>query len=223
MFAYPKQSEFNRVVPKTKIYAHARVSKRVKELFVSQVAEIVWKYKLSPETLNLPAQNGITEIQVFEVALKRPELDEAVLHAIDRAIPFPILFQFTHADHICFAASYKRPSNGDSSKWVIEASFQTEPQPLATERPPLPVALDLAGLYEQIVRHHIPMPPRADESLAQHVARYRELVAKENLRKQLESRITQEKQFNRKVELNRLLRDTLTKCKTLSTTTTEKL
>lgn len=29
MFSYPKQAEFNRVVPKKKIYAHAKPSKRV--------------------------------------------------------------------------------------------------------------------------------------------------------------------------------------------------
>ena len=56
MFAYPKQAEVNRVVPKIKIYAHAKPSKRVKELFVSEVGEILWKYKLSPETINLPAR-----------------------------------------------------------------------------------------------------------------------------------------------------------------------
>jgi hypothetical protein len=125
MFAYPKQAEFNRVVPKNKIYAHAKPSKRIKELFVAQVGEIVWKYKLSPETINLPARNGINEIQVFEIALKTAELDEAVLQSMDKAIPFPLLFQFTHGEHIRFAVSYKRPSDADSSKWVIDGSFQT--------------------------------------------------------------------------------------------------
>lgn len=206
MFAYPKQAEFNRVVPKNKIYAHAKPSKRVRELFVSEVGEILWKYKLSPETTNLPARNGITEIEVFEIALKTPELDEAVIQAMDRAIPFPLLFQFTHGDQIWFAASYKRPSDADSSKWVVEASFLTEPQPLSAERPPLPVALDLAGLYEQIVRRHIPLPPRAGESLAGHVARFRAIEAKRQERQQLEVRIEREKQFNRKVELNATLR-----------------
>ena len=206
MFAYPKQAEFNRVVPKNKIYAHAKPSKRVRELLVSEVGEILWKYKLSPETTNLPARHGITEIEVFEIALRTPELDEAVLQAMDRAIPFPLLFQFTHGDQIRFAASYKRPSDADSSKWVIEASFQTEPQPLAVERPPLPVALDLAGLYEQIIRRHIPLPPRAGESLAEHVARFRAIEAKRRERQQLETRLEQEKQFNRKVELNAALR-----------------
>jgi hypothetical protein len=173
---------------------------------VSEVGEILWKYKLSPETTNLPARHGITEIEVFEIALRTPELDEAVLQAMDRAIPFPLLFQFTHGDQIRFAASYKRPSDADSSKWVIEASFQTEPQPLAAERPPLPVALDLAGLYEQIVRYHIPLPPRAGESLAEHVARFQSIETKNRERQQLEARLEREKQFNRKVELNASLR-----------------
>lgn len=215
MFAYPKQAEFNRVVPKTKIYAHARPSKRVKELFVAQVDEILWKYKLSPETINLPPRKGINEIQVFEIALRTPQLDPAVLLAIDKAIPFPLVFQLTHEGQVRFAASYKRPSEADASKWVIEASFQTESQPLDAKRPPLPVALDLAGLYEQIVRRHIPLSPRTGEGIADHVARYNALTAKNKARQQLETRLAQEKQFNRKVELNAQLRDLTTELASL--------
>jgi hypothetical protein len=206
MFAYPKQAELNRVVPKTKIYVHAQPTKRIKELFVAQVGEIVWKYKLSPETINLPARNGINEIQVFEIILKTPELDEAVLQSMDKAIPFPLLFQVLHGEQIRFAASYKRPSEADSSKWVIEASFQTEPQPVNAERPPLPVALDLASLYELIVRRHIPLPPRVGEGIREHVARVNAIAAKEKERRQLVARFDKENQFNRKVELNAALR-----------------
>lgn len=207
MFAYPKQAEFNRPVPKTKIYAHARPSKRIKELFVAQVGEILWKYKLAPETVNLPPRKGINEIQVFEIVLRTPQLDPAVLQAIDRAIPFPLVFQLTYEEQVRFAASYKRPSEADAAKWVVEASFQTEPQPAAAERPPLPVALDLAGLYEQIVRRHIPLSPRSGETLGEQVARYNALTAKQKAQRQLEARLAQEKQFNRKVELNAQLRE----------------
>lgn len=206
MFAYPKQAEYNRVVPKTKIYEHAKPSKRVKELFVEQVAEILWKHKLSPDTVNLPARSGINEIQIFEIALKTPELDAAILQTIDKAIPFPLVFQLTHEGQVRFAVSYKRPSEADASKWVIEATFQTMSQPMDTVRPPLPVALDLAGLYEQIVRRHIPLPARAGEGIAEHVARFKMLEAKKKVQQQLEARIAQEKQFNRKVELNAELR-----------------
>ncbi len=216
MFAYPKQAEINRVVPKTKIYAHAKVSKRIKELFVTQVEEILWKYKLSPETINLPARNGINEIQVFEIVLKTPELDVDVLQAIEKAIPFPLVFQLTHEAQVRFAAVYKRPSDADASKWVIEASFQTELQPADAERLPLPVALDLAGLYAHIVRCHIPLPSRSGEGLAAHVARFNELEAKKKARQQLETRLGQEKQFNRKVELNAALRSLSQELETLS-------
>lgn len=207
MFAYPKQAEFNRPVPKTKIYAHARPSKRIKELFVAQIGEILWKYKLAPETVNLPPRKGINEIQVFEIALRTPQLDPAVLQVVDKAIPFPLVFQLVFEGQVRFAASYKRPSEADASKWVIEASFQTEPQPQDAERPPLPVALDLAGLYEQIVRRHIPLAPRAGETIAEQVARYNALTAKQKAQRQLEARLAQEKQFNRKVELNAQLRE----------------
>jgi len=206
MFAYPKQAEFNRVVPKAKIYAHARPSARIKELFVTQVAEILWKYKLSPETINLPARNGINEIQVFEIALKTPDLDDAVLRVIDGAILFPLLFQLTHGKQVSFAASYKRPSDSNASKWAIEASFRTASQLVDAERLPLPVALDLESLYEQMVRRHIPLPPRVGEGVAEQVSRFNLLEAKKKARQHLEARLAREKQFNRKVELNAQLR-----------------
>lgn len=206
MFAYPKNSEFNRVVPKTKIYAHTRVSKRVKELFVSQVGEIVWRYKLSPETINLPARNGIREIQVFDIHLKTLEIDDAVLVAIDKAIPFPLVLQLVHGDVIQTEVSFKRPSEADSSKWVVEARFRSEHRSLGTTREELPVALDLAGLYEQIIRRHIPIPARNGESLTDQVARFLALEAKQRERQQIEARLAKEKQFNRKVEMNTALR-----------------
>lgn len=216
MFAYPKQAEFNRVVPRTKIYAHARVSKRIKDLFAKQVGEILWKYKLSPETINLPARNGINEIQVFDVTLKTPQLDPDVLQAINKAVPFPLIFELIYDGQVSFAASYKRPSEADASKWVIEATFQTAPRPVDVERSPLPVALDLAGLYEHIVRCHIPLPQRPGESLAEHVARFNQLEAKRKARQQLETRLAQEKQFNRKVEMNAALRTLSRELETLS-------
>jgi len=206
MFTYPRQAEFNRVLPKSKIYAHAKPGRVVKDLFVSQIGEIIWKYKLSPETLNLPARHGISEIQVFEIALKSEDLDERVLTTIHRAIPFPILFQLTHGDRVRFAASFKRPSDADAAKWVVEASFLTEWQPATQERPPLPIALDMASLYEHLIRRHFPLPPRADEGIRDHVARFAAIQAKEKECQQMEARLNKEKQFNRKVELNASLR-----------------
>jgi hypothetical protein len=206
MFTYPKQAEFSRVVPKTKIFAHARVGRRLKDLFAAQVDQIVWKYKLAPETVNLPAKDGIREIQVFELSLKTEELHEDILTTLDKAIPFPLLFQLVRADRIQYAATFKRPSEADATKWVIEAVFRTGWQPIDAERQPLPVCLDLAALHAQLVRQHLPLPARPGENLRDQVARLAAIQAKEKQCQQLENRLKQEKQFNRKVELNASLR-----------------
>jgi hypothetical protein len=215
MFALPKQAEFHRVVPKTKIYAHTRISKRLKELFVTQIGEILWSHKLAPETINLPASHGIQEIQVFELNLRTPELDESVLETIDRAIPYPILFHLLHGEEIRTVISYKRPSEADSSKWVIEATFWGEPQAVTAPRAPLPIALDLSGLYEQILRTLIPVSARPGESLRDQVQRYQSILGKERTLQQLETSLNREKQFNRKVELNAALRSLSQELETL--------
>ena len=216
MFAYPKQAEVNRPVPKTKIYAHAKPSKRVKELFTKQVGEIIWRYKLAPETTNVPARDGIHEIQVFEIAAKTEEVDDGVLESINKAIPFPLLFRLTHDEHIQFATAFKRPSDVDASKWVIEASFRTKPQPKTFAPTSLPVALDLASLYEQIVRHHMPLRARAGESIRDQVARFILIEAKQRQLEQLQDQLGKEKQFNRKVEINAAVRSLTTEIEELT-------
>ena len=206
MFAYPKQSAFGKVLPKSKIYQHARVTRRVQQCFVDQVSRIVWQHKLSPETTNLPARAGVPEIQVFTLALKTETLDEDVLRCIDKAISFPILYEVTFENRIKEMAAYKRPSEADSAKWVVGDYFATEWQPADSERSPLPVSLDLARLYEQLLRQLMPLAARNGESLKAHAERLAMIRSKEREMDKLEARVNREKQFNRKVELNAELR-----------------
>lgn len=206
LFAYPKQAAFGRVLPKSKIYAYAKPSRRVRETFVDEVDQIVWQFKLSPETVNLPARLGVPEIQIFGIQLRTEQLSEAVLRTIDRTIPFPILFELSFGERIKSTAAYKRPSEADSGKWVVDAYFELGWQPGNIARQSLPVALDLAGLYEKLLRNHITLPPRQGESLKAHVERASTIRAKQGECRKLETRLQQEQQFNRKVELNRELR-----------------
>jgi hypothetical protein len=70
----------------------------------------------------------------------------------------------------------------------------------------LPVALDLQGLYEQLLRQHFASPNRAGKLLRDQLDRLSLLSAKQAAAAKLETRLTQEKQFNRKVEINAQLR-----------------
>lgn len=240
LIAWPKTAAFNRVVPKRKIYEHGAVGNALKERFVQQVEQMTWAYKLAPETVNLPATKTVTEIQVFRVTLKGAELDRGVLKAIDRAIPFPLIFELIQGTRIKVAAAYKQSSRsqkseGDSSRWRIGNYFETDWQPEQTTRQPLPVALDMSSLYEQLLGPLVQdgitrvkeqssvaearEPPAAIYSVtatseqADRVTLEQRIELAESIAAQLKeigrikARLGREKQFNKRVAINAELRD----------------
>lgn len=203
---YPKQAAFGRTLPKNKIYEHSGANTRLKDLFVEQVEQIVWQYKLAPETINLPAKPGVPELQVFSIHLKTAELNLDVLRCIDGAVQFPIIFELGFDGRTQVIAAYKRPNESDASRWVLSDYFATAWLPGDIERTAMPLALDLSGLYEQMLQSLIPLPARQQESLADLVARTEQVMAKQREVETTASKLAKEKQFNRKVEINSKLR-----------------
>lgn len=206
LIAYPKQAAFGRVLPKSKIYEHSGANTRLKDLFVEQVEQIVWQYKLASETLNLPGRPGVPEIQIFSIQLKTPELHQDVLRCIDGAIPFPIVFELNFEDKTQVVAAYKRPNEANASRWVLSDYFATQWLPADSERTAMPIALHLGGLYEQLLHRLIPLPARQQETLAELVARVEQVQAKQCELDKATTKLAKEKQFNRKVEINATLR-----------------
>ena len=219
LFAYPKQAEFDRTLPKNKIYEHSGANTRLRDLFVEQVEKIVWRYKLAPETINLAAKPGVPEIQILAIQLKTSELHRDVLRCIDGAIQFPIIFELTQglgAEAITqVVAAYKRPSETDPASWVCSDYFESGWMSATFERTPLPLALDLGGLYEQLLRRLVPVAARPNESLGVQVIRAEQVRAKEREVAQAQVRLVKEKQFNRKVEANARLRQLTTELQAL--------
>ncbi len=204
--SYPRQAAFGRVLPKNKIYDHSGANTRLKDLFVEQVEQIIWQYKLAPETINLPAKPGVPEIQVFAIQLKTPLLHLDVLRCIDGAVQFPIIFELTFEDKTQVVAAFKRPSESDRNRWVVSDYFSTQWMPTDGARVAMPLALDLGVLYEQLLQRLMPLTLRKNETLAELVTRVEDLRLKENEVQKIASKLAKEKQFNRKVEINAQLR-----------------
>ena len=194
-----RQAEFNRTTQEQDIQ-HGKPA--VRDCFVAQINQIVWQYKLAPETINLPSRPGVPEIEIFSLELKTPDVSEDVLRCIDKAIPLPIFYNLSFEGRIKTVAAYKRPSDADASRWVVDAYFASPWLAADGERSALPVAVDMAGLYEQMLRRLMPFPARSGESLKDHVERLTQLRGKQNEYTKLEAHLLKEKQFNRKVELN---------------------
>lgn len=65
----------------------------------------------------------------------------------------------------------------------------------------------MAGLYCELLRSLIPLPARAGENLRDLLDRLAQVRAAERECARLEAVLAREKQFNRKVEANRALRE----------------
>ncbi len=207
LFAYPPQAAFNRVIPKAKFYERTKLAPSLKAKFVSEISQVVWSYKLAPETINIAPSEAVQEVQVFSVMLKGDAIDEGVLRAIDRSIPSPIIFEVHRAKEATTVAAFKRPSESDSAGWVVADYFHSSWGPSNADRQSLPLALNMSSLYEIIVKAIAPIEGRAGESLQELCNRYSALRSKQVERDRLLAKLKAERQFNRKVELNALVRE----------------
>lgn len=207
LFDYPKQATFGRTLAKNKIYEHGSPSPRIKDLFIRQIEQITWQYKLAPETINLASTFSVPEIQVFNITIKDGELKNEVLRCIDLAIPFPLIFEVIFDGKIKCMASYKRPSDADATRWVVSDYFETLWLAKDSPRTTLPIALDLGSLYEKILAPLMPYPNRSGESVQHQVERIEQIVIKQREIEKCETNLHNEKQFNRQVEINAVLRN----------------
>ncbi len=206
LWAFPAAAAFGRVLPKNKVYERADASTRVKGLFVKEVEQITWTFKLSPETINIPAHAEVQEIQVMQILLKQNNLNEEVLRVMDKSIPSPVIFMLGFGGKWKYKATFKRPSEADSTKWVIGDYHESAWMPEDTTRQLLPLSLDMRALYHALLRPMLPVATEKDETLETQLAKAARLRSLEREAQRLETRLKQEKQFNRKVEINAQLR-----------------
>lgn len=207
MIGLPKSTEFGRRIPKQKFYDNLSVSPALKRAFVEQIKAIHWRNKISPATMNLAPGTVVKEIQVFEIALTGPRLDESVLRQIDREIPYHILFLLEYEGRYQAWTAYKEPVGAGANAFKVGAYYHTDF--LEPDRLPLRVdGLDMDRVYEALVRQIAgeALQAPAEESLKESVERDAKRKALEKQIAALEGKIRREKQFNRQVEMNTALK-----------------
>ena len=207
MLGLPKSTEFNKRIPKQKFYENIAVTPAMKKAFVEQIRIIYWRNKIAATTLNLAAGEQVTEIEVFEVRLSAPELDESVLRQIDREIPYHILFLLEYEGKYRAVIGYKEVAAGNSA-FKVDRYYSTE----WLEADDIPVHLDgisLYAVYENFVRQIAGTALGSDKSstLKERVEQQKQ---REQLEKQiaaLEAKIRKEKQPKKKFELVQEIRN----------------
>lgn len=203
MLGFPASTEFNKKIPKQKFYDNLDISPVLRRVFVDQIRLVYWRNKLAASTLNIATGEAVTEIEVFEVRLNDPQLDEAVLKQIDKEIPYHILFVLTCNGKAQAWIGYKEAAASGSNAFRVSRYYHTDWMP--EDELHLHIdGLNMDAVYESLVRQIAGDKLQTDsgESLKESVERDEK---KKQLEKQiatLENKMRKEKQLNRRMEIN---------------------
>lgn len=203
MLGLPRSTEFNKRIPKQKFYEQIEITPALKRIFIDKIRTIYWKNKLAATTLNIAAGERVNEIEVFEVRLTEPLLDEAVLKQIDKEIPYHILFLLEYDGKYQAWIGYKEAAETGKSAFKVTRYYHTDW--LEEENLPLQIeGLNIDSIYDNFVRQIAGDALQANKSES-----LKESVEKEtlrlNLQKQisaLEAKMRKEKQLNRQMQMN---------------------
>ena len=209
LYKFPQQAKVDRLIPKNKFYEQGKANTKIEQLFVNQVENIRWAYKLASSTIHLQDQEDLKEIQIFRVKSRVEDLDVSILSFIDKLILTPIIFEVVYQDKVKVVATYKRLNQADKTKAVIGQYYASEWLE-DHDRVELPIYLKLADLYEHFIAQILPIALSKDQendnesfSIELQLQKSQQLESLQKQLDKLKSKLRTEKQFNRKVELNK--------------------
>lgn len=205
MLGLPQSTEYNKRIPKQKFYENLTLTPQVKRGFIDGIKLIYWRNKLAEDTVHIPKGERVTEIEVFEIKLSGPALDEAVLRQIDKEIPYHILFLLSFEGRVQAWIGYKEASAGINS-FKVSQYYHTE----WMQEDELPLRLEgltLDAVYENLVQQIA--GPNLRRKTGGEELTLTEIIAREQKRKELErkiaaseAKIRKEKQLNIQVQFS---------------------
>ena len=202
-FNLPKQTQVNKSIPKNAFDNY--INSKQKKLFVDIIERIRWTNKLSVETINLEGKE-ISEIQIFEVALRQKDNIEKLLEIIDKSIPYHIIFVLNFEDQVKISIAQKHLHPTNENNTVIDWTFKSE----WLNKDLIKYQLNLKGTLDSVIKDFcIQLSGKKEDvdlSLNELVEKESQIEKLEKEINKLKSQIKRTKQFNQKVELNALLR-----------------
>ncbi|MDR3186601.1 MAG: DUF4391 domain-containing protein [Christensenellaceae bacterium] len=133
----------------------------------------------------------MTEIQVFAVSFKSGAANKRDLATIQKAIHYPILFT----------------ADGKSYFTIDGETFESDKEFISGDMLTIEKrSAKLTELYEDIAAAFISINRRTAESIADFTARYKRLQVLEREIARLQSKVNNEKQPNKRIEINEELK-----------------
>ena len=194
-FKLPRAAFVNKFIPKSKFYEKATLSGKMQKEFVDKIQKITWKYKLAESTIGITKTDKVIEIQIFEIELKEQVIPKNVLKVVDKTIPYQILYRFIYKENEAYGITLKEGKKAENyyfSYWNEGKAFDF-------------TGTDLEKVYQKIVKTFIPGEVQTKGSFNEIIDTDNKIKALEDEIDALKRKMSKEKQFNRKVEMNKIL------------------
>lgn len=201
MLKLPKSTEFNKRIPKKKFYENLTITSDIKQVFVEQIKNIIWRNKIASTTVNLEEGSAVKEIEVFEIQLNEKRIDQSVLKLMDQEIPYHIVFVLHYENKIQIWTAFKEVRKNGTFKvdsyfhteWILQDEFVFELY-----------GINLDQTYEQFIRKIAgeKLENKSEATLKESVEKAKKIKALEIKIEKQKAKIRKEKQFNKKVKLN---------------------
>ena len=187
MIELPKECIVDKFIPKKIFYEKVSLSSNLKQEFVDKLDKIYWKYKISEDTLNISKTENVEEIEIFELTLKEKVNCQSIIKVITRNIPYIILFEICYNDEVQYAIKH----NDDIyfTNWNERIDFNFN-------------GIDLNIVYENIIRSVTNISEQSN-NIDEELEKDKKLKEVQKEIERLENKMKSEKQFNKKVELNK--------------------
>ena len=187
MIELPKECIVDKFIPKKIFYEKVNLSSNLKQEFVDKIDKIYWKYKVSEDTLNISKTENVEEIEIFKLTLKEKVNCQNIIKVITKNIPYIILFEICYKDEVQYAI--KHNDNIYFTNWNEKIDFYFN-------------GIDLNAVYENIIRS-VTNISEQNNNIDEELEKGKKLKGVQKEIERLENKMKSEKQFNKKVELNK--------------------
>lgn len=217
MFNLPNTTVVNKAIPKTKFYEKTKADSKLKQLFIDDIEQIIWKNKLSKDTINLDEGKKVKEIEIFEIILKQKKLSKDILKTIDKFIPYQILYILRFEDKIKFTIAYKDNNKNNENIMVVDSYYESDWINENECNINLNLINSLDYVYNELIKSFIPREiPKNNIDIKYIVQNEKEIQILEKEIDKLEKTLRKEKQFNKKVEVKKILREKIKQLQNLN-------
>lgn len=196
MFEFSSKTQLNRQFKLTDLFRQMNVGREVRK-DAAGVEKVVLTNVISPKTLNCAADKDIKEIYVFEISVSTQYVPELFIRELDKSIKLHTLFNVRCGGFEYSMISYKL---GNAKGKYFSTNWEAAPDY------PVPIADNVPQMYKFILSKFLKYPPTEQESPADYIKRYNQIIKLDFQIGKTQAAIAHEAQSKRKFEYNARLK-----------------